>query len=593
MSENNLATQPVKDKWTPPPLNMENFNEAERWWRYTHFFLEYKDDWIYPCFGIIPLQEETVLAAMKNEDFYKLELFSLDLEDMSIRDQWLNKMSWMESAFVHFFKEVFEIKSFEQGYHYSFDLGRIGLPKQKYDEIMAVITKFGLTEVSDLIFFIIATAQDFYNDKVRFFESEAQAEKIRKVDQQVEDAISLIERVIKDPFKEFNEKEPSDKLLRINFIFEQKPSIQITDPVLTSLIVKDFKEGFNNGYFKDWKLQLQLFKLVYEEEKIRSQFKFRFARALYNFLTQTGLIKLKGKPYPNEVVECVYKILTFSLIKVDAKSDKESDKIKRVRGWIKEHTVTPMITHEKIEPDLNKLYKYFDKDFIDCVGAVKGADAIKNGLSLCLQFKTQPLQNEIVHIAACLREWNWRVSQQLERGPIIENNPMPKEYETFKLFMNSSITNKQFDKITFHVQGDKKAHVLTEKLPIHFIQTAVRNHYKHFREDYETDILQAVIKNGDTPGSFSAKTTGKFNLPEERFFPKFIDSFFSFLQAEAPALEKEYKPSDRYYFLIAKALHITGYFRSQFPEDWELKGKVEYWHSLINKQEENLQKTGY
>ena len=71
MSENNLESQPVKDKWTPPPLNMENFNEADRWWRLTHFFLEWKEDWIYPCFDIIPLQEETVEAAMKNKDFHK------------------------------------------------------------------------------------------------------------------------------------------------------------------------------------------------------------------------------------------------------------------------------------------------------------------------------------------------------------------------------------------------------------------------------------------------------------------------------------------------------------------------------------------
>ena len=133
----------------------------------SHFFLR-REIRFTQCFGIIPLENETVEAAINNRDFHKLELFSLDLEDMSIRNQWLNKMSWMESAFVHFFKEVFEIKSFEQGYHYSFDLCRIGLPKQKYDEIMAVISQFGLTHVSDLIFFIIAKAQDFYSDKVRF-----------------------------------------------------------------------------------------------------------------------------------------------------------------------------------------------------------------------------------------------------------------------------------------------------------------------------------------------------------------------------------------------------------------------------------------
>ena len=43
------------DKWQPPPLDMEHFNEADRWWRLTHFFLEWSEteDWIYPCFGII------------------------------------------------------------------------------------------------------------------------------------------------------------------------------------------------------------------------------------------------------------------------------------------------------------------------------------------------------------------------------------------------------------------------------------------------------------------------------------------------------------------------------------------------------------
>lgn len=593
MSENNLESTSVKDKWTPPPANMENFREFSRWYDSTHFFLEWNKEcnWIYPCFNINPMEQETVIEGIKNKDFHKLEIFGFDVEN---RDERRFKLLVnMENTFVHFFKEVFEIRAVEEGYHYSFDLCRIGLPKQKYDEIMNVITKYGLTDISELIFFIIAKAQDFYNEKVRFLETKEQSKRINSIGEQVDNAISLIERVIREPLQDLTKNDDNDELLRINFVFQKNPPIQITDAVLKSLIVKDFKEGCNNGYFKNWKLQLQSTKFIYEEDKIREQFRFRFARALYNFFTQTDLIKLKGKPYPNDVVECVYKILTFSLIKVDTKSEKEADKIKRVRGWIKDHTLTPITTHEKIKPDLDKLYKYFDKDFIDCVGEVKKANALKNGLALCLQFKTQALQNEIVHLAACLREWQWRVGQQLERGPIIENNPMPEQYDTFKLFMNSTITNKQFDKITFQIAGDEKIHVLTDKLPIHFIQTAVRYHYEEFREDYETDILQAEIKNGTQLGSFSAKTTGNFNLPNDRFFPKFINSFFNFLQNEAPPLEKEYKPSDRYYSLIAKALHLTGYFRSQFPEDWELKTKVESWHSLIKKQEDNLEKIGY
>lgn len=583
MKTNNSEPQAQKDHWTPPPSTMEHLNEVDRWWRLTHFFFEWKEDSIYPCFDIKPFQKKTVDAATKNRNFYKLELFPLDIEDLSIRDQWLNKMSWMENAFVHFFKEVFEIKSFEQGYHYSFDLCRIGLPKKKYEEIMAVITKFGLSDVSDLIFFIISKAQDFYNNKVRYLENKDQVENRRNIEKQVDNAISLIERATSDHFQDLEKGDNTDKLLRINFAFGKKPSILIKDPVLTSLIIRDFKEGCNNGYFKDWKLQLQIMKYMYEEDKARSQFKFRFARALYNFLTQTALIKLEDNPFPNNVIECIYKLIEFSLIKVETKTDTESSKIKAVRNWVQDHTITPITTHEKIEPDLIKLYKYFDKEFIDSVDAIKRADSIKNGLSLCVQFKTELLQNEIIHIAACLKEWCWRVGQQLERGPLIQGNPMPKQYETFKMFMNSTLANKQFDKITFHLQGDKKAHTLTDKLPIYFIQTAVKYHYKKFREDYETDILHAVIKNGNTPGSFSAKTTGNFNLPETRFFPKLVTSFFNFLTNEALPLEREYSPADRYYSFIAKALHITGYFRSQFPEDWEMQSKVKYWHSLINK----------
>ena len=41
-------------------------------------------------------------------------------------------------------------------------------------KIVKVITEDNLTDVSELIFFIIAKAQDFYNDKVRFLETKEQ-----------------------------------------------------------------------------------------------------------------------------------------------------------------------------------------------------------------------------------------------------------------------------------------------------------------------------------------------------------------------------------------------------------------------------------
>ena len=584
-----MATKIQKsDTWTPPPLTMENFNEADAWWRYTHIFLEWnsKGDCIYPCFGIVPPQEETFEAAKLKRGFHKLELFGFDVENRD--EKRFNLLINMEKAFLFYFKEIFDIRAIEEGYHYSFDLSRIVLPKKTSDEIMKVITEHNLTEVSELIFYIISKAQDFYTHKVKYYESKEQQSIINNIESETNKAIDLIERVLHSPFEIEGKNKIEDTLLRINFIFQNSNSIKIKDPMLTHQFVRQFKEHYDDSYYKNWKLQLQLTKYYYQEDKIKSQFRYRYAIALYNFFTKTGLIKLQDRPYPNNLLDCISKILEFSLIKIET----SSDKVKVPRNWLKDHTLTQNPITETVKPDFGKLYKYFDKDLIDCVSDEKRADAIKNGLSLCLKYQIQSLQNEIVHLVACLRNYQWRLTQQLERGPIIpNNNPLPKEYEAFKLFVESSLTKKQFENIKFKIEGDTKSYSLTDKLPIHLIQTAIINHYHQSKEDYETDILQAVIKNGEAPDSFSSKLTGNFNTPEERFFPKFVDSFIKFLEGESIKIEKEYKPRDRFYSLIGKALHITGYIPTQFIEDWQLKSKSEHWHSLLRHQENKSKKT--
>lgn len=584
MVKSDSENQPVKDRWTPPPLTMENLRDTERWWRFTHIFLEWnaEGDWIYPCFGIMPPQPETFEAAKANRDFHKFSIFDYDPESRD--ENRLRFLSQMEQAFLHFFKEVFEIKTYERGVGYSFDLARIVLPKSKYDEIMGVIEKHGLFQIWELVFFIIAKAQDLYNDEIRFCESKEQRDKVRNIYKEVDKAIDLIERVDKEEDIFSERSKIPNKLTHINFCFQTSKTIQIKDPNLTNGFVRYFKDHYNNCFYKDWKLQLQLEPAYYEEDRRREQFRFRYAIALYNFLTNTSLIKIGDDPYPNNLMDCIFRIIEFSLIPIVKFEHPDDLKIRNVRNWIKKHSLKPDTTFEKIEPDLNKLYKYFDKEFIDSVGPVKRADSIKNGYILAMSFKTEPILNELIHISNCLKDWHMRVSQQLESGPVIpENNPLPAEYEPFKLFVESAAAGKKIDKLTFTVNGEEKSYTLTDKLPLHFIQSAIKYHYESFREDYETDILQSDIKNGKSLESFSVKTTGNFNLPEERFLPKFVNAFFNFLKDEVPPLEKEYDVSERYYALIAKALHENYYFRDLYPEDGYLKSKVKYWHSLATK----------
>lgn len=562
---------PSTDNWTPP-LPSYDVNAAFEWWSSTHVFLEWAEDGgIYPCFGIHPFFEDTLAVAKKHKDFHAMELFTPGTENND-RNRF-DKIVWMRDAFLHFFKDVFEVPAYQEGYLYFFDLKRIGLPKQTCEAVMKVITEYGLNDYLELIFFIIAKAQGFYNKNVFLQE----AKNLPNIQKEANKAIEVIEKVVRGPF----DKRVDDELLRINFIFKNSPTTSISDPYYTRQFVESFKKDLNAQYYKDWKLQLRASPFYYAQNNIREQFKYRYAIALYNFFTETQLIKIYDKPYPNYLMECIYEILQFSLINVGKQEHKKADKIKLVRHWIVNHHLIPTEGFQKSEVNLEKLYKYFEKEFIDCVGETKSADAVNKAFTLCIKYKMQKLQKEITHVLACLKEWRPRIAQQLEQdSPSISKNPVTEEFETFKLFLKSVLKERKFENISFSLEGETQTHSITNDLLIYFAQSAIRNHYNDFREDYEFDLLHSEIKNLNQDGSFSLETTGNFNSPEDRFLPKFVNSFFSFLQAEAPQLDGEYKPADRYYLLIAEALYLTGFFLSQFPEEREMKSKVQHWHKL-------------
>jgi hypothetical protein len=567
-----------------PPSDRAHSSEFLKWWDSIHFFLEWYEEGngAYPCFRVNLMESDTITDALNNPDFYKLDLFKFDVENRGAHDRpRFNLLGQMSYEYVLYFKEVLEIRSVQDGYMFFFDLDKIGLPKNKYEEIMQVLNKYELVHIKELIFYIIAKAQDYYNEKVIHLESKECKDQIFNIEKEVSKAIDLIERTASDYYDGYELTKENEDILRINFVLANR-TIQIKDTYLTSDIVKGFKKSYAEGYYKNWKLQLKLVPFSFQDDRRRLQFKYLYAIALYNFLTKAGHVKLKSEPYPNSLMECICRLLEFTLIKVGKPDSEIQEKIKTVRNWITKHELKESIVSQEINPDFQKLEKYFDYDFIHCVSETKKADVLKHGLSICLMFKIQPLQNEIIHIVACLQEWQWRVSQQLEGGSVYPGTIMPKDYDTLKLLLNSSITGNQLENITFKLKGDETIHTLSDKFPLYLIEAAINSRYKNFREDYESDILLSVIKNNDD-GSHSNLPTGIFNIPEQRFLPKVINSFFNYLQSVSPQNESEHKPTESYYNLIANALYVTGFFRSQFPSSDEMINKVRYWHRLFNR----------
>lgn len=579
--ENSQIKRNAMGDWDTPktPFDWEKF----RWWQNTYVFQRFDEElkMYRPFWDVTRFHDENLEKARQEKDFLEIEI--MQITDGFFRNSSFDAHGWMHEAFLHFFKEVFEIKAFVQGHHWHFDFSRLILPKSLFHEIMNVINDHDLLHVRDLILFIIAKTQDFYSEHVRFWEQPAQKKMVRNIDKEVQKIIKMIEKVedktwMNDP----DAKRPAE-LLHINFAFQDE-TIKVADPWIAKEFINEFKKRYEEGSYKNWKLQLEALPSNYEQYRQKQQFKFRLAKAIYKFFTETQLFKLGSKtPYPSKLMKCIGKIIEFGLIPVKDFHESDSVKIRHIRNWIRLHEIKPALTYEKIELDRNKLYKYFDREFIDSVDDVKRADAISNGFFLCKRFDSMPLIREVIHLMACLRDWHWRISSQLENKPRGDNQNLPAEYESFKLLIQSMKKGKPLAKFSFQLDGGEKEYQLTDRLPLHFIQRAIQQHYTDFKEDYETDILQSEIKNVDQSGSFSCRTTGKFNLPEERFFPRIVNSFYNYLLNESPPTEREHTPSERYYLFIAKALHLSYYFQTSYPEEWELAEKVKYWHSLTQK----------
>lgn len=554
-----------------------------RWWEHTYVF-QYFDEKMKmhrPYWDIFRFDDKKLEIARQEKDYLEIHLFPIS--DGVSRESSFHAHGWMQDAFLNFFKEVFEIQSFIQGYHWHFDFSRLILPKPLFDEIMGVIEDNGLTDVRDLILFIIAKTQDFYLEHVKFWEQSAQKKMVRNIGKEVQNIIKMIEKVedrtwMNDP----NAKVP-DELLHVIFAFPTE-AFKVADPWIAKEFIDHFKKHYSEGAYKNWKMQLEAIPPQYEEYRIKQQFKFLLAKSLYKFLTETRLFTLEAKkPYPNKLMECIGKIIEFGLIPIQDFNNSNADKIKNVRNWIKLHEVKPGLTYEKIELDRNKLYKYFDKEFIDSVDDIKRADSISHGFFLCKRFETMPLIREVIHLVACLDEWRRRISSHMDSNRWEDASSLPDEYKPFKLLIQSLKKGKKLVKFSFKLEGDKTEHQLLEKLPLHLIQNAINHHYADFQEDYEIDLLQTEIKNAEPQGSFSFRATGRFNLPEERFLPRLVDSFYNYLLNESPPNEREHTPSERYYLFIANALQSGHYFQTPSSEEWQLKEKVKRWHLLARK----------
>jgi hypothetical protein len=572
------------------PFDWERF----QWWRHTYIFkildesIDFKH--FHHVFDIWSIEEYE--NAKSHKDFKEIMLFQ-HIEDEPHNWDCHNKQilfhNWLLNLYITFFKEVLDLDFADMGYMPSFEKFRIILPKKEYSEIENFIKKYNLSLIHDLIYEIIAEAQNKYTEHIDYlykFKSEHKYKyHIKNIPKKAKDAIDIIERITESENYLKEDKVPP-KLQFIQFAFGDG-NRKITDSWLMLDIVRGFKEHLEKIGYKDWRKELEFYPNRYNF--IIEEFKFKqyLAIAFYNLLIKGGFIKLKDpkKPYPNEVRECIEELFKFCLIPIGAETTSPKNIKRIILNWLKpeRYKLEEKITQLPIRINKEKLLKYFDSDFINMSTEIKGADVLNLASLLYSRFNMLNFETvfpDLVHIIKCQKITNHFLSHQL-LTEIPPNPPPCDDYTALRNLIEGLNGNRNITQFKFKIEGKEEEFSLNERLPLYILERALNNHFKNHKEDFEVDIIKGKVIPDERPGYYSIKYENKLNLPEERFIVKFVKSMYDYLTNEVKLKDcPDYLLIETYYSIIGVLLQQNWFFSQLMDSEDFIIEKVKLWHQL-------------
>jgi hypothetical protein len=435
-----------------------------------------------------------------------------------------------------------------------------------------------LLPLRDLIFELIAIGQEKYIEDISYWETPVGQRIISTAGSQARELMRVFEKISDRRMLDSEGREPA-QLLRVNFVFDDS-TIKIDHPYLAGEIPKLIQRYYDGLPYRNWHKELERYPDRFSESLQKQEFKYRFARSLYNLLTQVGVLELEpGIPFPNTLMEFIAQVLEFSLVPVGKKRDNLTDKGKLIRLWVQRHEVEEQITFTPIVPDRERLLKYFDRHFIDLTGDTKRADAISIAGFLAIRFDLQHLLPDLAHLAQILKESNFLWKE-------IEGDPHKKPF-TGEQGWNSLLAaakGRSIAEVTIRLEGEDHASPpITERLPLHLLEKAIQTYYHDHTIDFEHDIIPTTV-TGNLSG-YHIDKGDHINTPDSRFIVQFVDRLYRYLLTEAPPGQYDSSPSRRYYAIIANLLQLSQSFGHNRDTEDFLVEKVRAWHNLSTPKE--------
>lgn len=544
--------------------------------KYTYVFKEYSEQVkrFLPIYNIYLGEQYPIRNTNETLEVFELQLYRSP--EKPPYDNYIRHANRQLGLLIEYFGEVFHDRSAERGVGPSHTYYKVILLKKTYHEIMQVINDNGLLQIRDLIFEIIAIAQQNYTDDIAFWELDSSKRLITTAKKESSKVIEVLTKA--NPLNLLDPEHRASRLEGINFLFTDAV-IKLEHEWLAGEFIEHFQEHYNNLLFKDWKKDLERYPLRFDENKDKLNYRFRLAISFYNLFTETGLFKIEKKvPTPNNLMTCIAKLMEFCLINVFKDGDSDNEKAKVVRNWIKRSKLRRISAYQDIKADLTRLEKYFSKNFLGLGEDIKRADAISAAIYFGKRFNLEAIGSDLTHLYQCLEQVNFYIGHQItgegKRGP----SDFP-EFEAFKGLLLGIKNGQKIESISFKMEGIDGEKSINSTLPLQLIYDAIKSYQNNNRVEVDTELYKIHFKK-EQNGSIQIKSENTFSEPADRFVVDFVGGFYNYLQKETKIPEKEYNPQLRFYMIIANFLSYSRFFYvEQVSEDYAVN-MVQKWHSL-------------
>ena len=280
-------------------------------------------------------------------------------------------------------------------------------------------------------------------------------------------------------------------------------------------------------------------------------------------------------------MDCIAKLMEFSLVNIFKEGDSEVEKSKKVRNWIKRSTLKRIPSFQNIKADLPRLEKYFSEDFLGLGQESKRADAISAAIYFAKRFELDAVGPDLAHLFQCLEQVNFYIGYQISGDRKRTGSDFP-EFKAFKNLLQGVGAGEKIQSISFKIEGIEGEHSITSALPLQIIQEAIKNYQDENRVELDTELCRTHFKK-EQDGSIQIKMEKSFSEPEDRFIVGFVGGFYNYLQNETSLPNNEFDSRARYYKIIGKFLSFSRFFYTEeVTEDYAMQ-KVAKWHALFLK----------